>query len=119
MNGQIQYDPPSAVTPVPTPTIVAGSDACHFLAPVRCGRRRTDQFGHLELTTERLRFHGPIDLNFPWSDVSGVARDGRDIIVSLKQHQRRMLRFSCYTIGEAAAGADVALRLAALSVSTV
>src|SRR5688572_5080249 len=58
VNGQIQYDPPSAVTPVPTAAIVAGRDACHFLAPVRCGRRRTDQFGHLELTTERLRFHG-------------------------------------------------------------
>jgi hypothetical protein len=85
---------------------------CHFLSPVRCGRRRVDQIGHLELTTDWLKFCGAMDTSLAWSEIAGVERAGREIVVSLVD-SRRLLRFACHTLNEAARGAVIARHLAA------
>jgi hypothetical protein len=99
-----------AVDPLPP------GEQCHFAIPVRFGRRRGDQIGHVELTTSWLKFHGALDMSVVWSEVSSVERDGRDIIVSLLD-SRRVLRFCCHSAEEAARGASVAQHLVAGTVS--
>jgi hypothetical protein len=89
---------------------------CHFATPVRFGRRRGDQIGHVELTGGRLKFHGALDLSVVWSEVTAIERDGRDIIVSLAD-SRRVLRFCCHSAEEAARGASVARHLVAGTLS--
>ena len=91
-------------------------EQCHFATPVRFGRRRSDQIGHLELTSGRLKFHGALDISVVWSEVSSIERDGRDILVSLAD-SRRVLRFCCHSAEEAARGATVARHLVAGTVS--
>ena len=86
-------------------------DACHFICPVRFGRRRSDQYGHLVLTTGWLKFRGPLDVSLAWSEVASVRRDGREIVVSV-QESRRILRFSCHSLAEAARGGVLAEHLA-------
>lgn len=86
-------------------------DRCHFFTPVRFGRRRGDQIGHLELTSGWVKFHGALDLSVVWTEVANVERVGRDIIVSLVD-SHRVLRFSCHALEEAARGAVVARHLA-------
>jgi hypothetical protein len=85
---------------------------CHFLAPVRCGRRGADRIGHLELTSDWLKFCGPSDVNVTWTEIAGIERVGREIVVSLV-NSRRLLRFACQTLNEAARGAVIARYLAA------
>jgi hypothetical protein len=82
----------------------------HFVTPVRFGRRRSDQCGHLELTNARLRFHGALDVGVAWSEVESVDRVGPEIVVSLVTSQR-VLRFSCYAAAEAARGMLIAQHL--------
>jgi hypothetical protein len=82
-------------------------ECCHFVTPVRFGRRRADQFGHLELTTSWLRFHGALDVSVVWPAIAGVQRTGRDVMVSLVD-SRRVLRFCCHALSEAARAAVVA-----------
>jgi hypothetical protein len=94
---------PSADAPDPLPA----GDTCHFLCAVRFGRRRSDQFGHLLLTSGWLKFRGPLDVTVTWGEVSVVKRDGREIVVGLKE-SRRVLRFSCHSLQEAARGAVIA-----------
>ena len=86
-------------------------DRCHFVCPVRFGRRRADQVGHLVLTSGRLQFRGALDVSVAWSEVSDVRRDGREIVISL-QDSRRVLRFSCQSLKEAVAGGAIAGHLA-------
>jgi hypothetical protein len=86
-------------------------NACHFFTPVRFGRRRSDQIGHLELTQTWLKFHGALDVSVVWSEVGAVQRNGRDIVVSLVD-SKRLLRFSCHALSEAARGAVIATHLA-------
>jgi hypothetical protein len=86
-------------------------DACHFVSPVRFGRRRADQFGHLVLTSRWLKFRGALDVSVAWSEVSSVRRDGREIVVKLHD-SRRVLRFSCQSLSEAAQGSVIAEHLA-------
>lgn len=86
-------------------------ERCHFVTPVRFGRRRSDQYGHLELTSNRVRFHGALDVSVVWSEVATVDRAGREIVISLV-NSRRVFRFSCHAMGEAAHGALLAHRLA-------
>lgn len=83
----------------------------HFVTPVRFGRRRSDQCGHLELTNARLRFHGALDVGVAWSEVESVDRAGHEIVVSLAT-SRRVLRFSCYAATEAARATLIAKQLA-------
>jgi hypothetical protein len=98
------------VPTVKAPDPLAPGDACHFAAPVRFGRRRVDQYGHVVLTTGWLKFRGTQDVSVAWDEVADVQRAGREIVVSLEQ-SRRLLRFSCYSIGEAARGGVIAQHL--------
>ena len=93
------------VTPLPP------DDRCHFLCPVRFGRRRSDQFGHLLLTSGWLRFRGALDLSVAWSEVSSVQRSGCEVIVNLRD-SAKALRFGCHTLEESARGAVTAEYLA-------
>lgn len=95
---------------VPSIERLPAGQCCHFTAPVHCGRRRNDRLGHIELTSSWLRFHGALDLSIVWSEVESVARDGRDIVVSLVGRRRR-LRFCCHSSDEAARGAATARHL--------
>ena len=45
-------------------------DPCHFATPVRFGRRRTDQVGHLVFTSAWLRFRGTVDFAVAWEMAS-------------------------------------------------
>jgi hypothetical protein len=95
---------------VPSVDPLPAGERCHFAAPVRFGRRRGDQIGHVELTTSWLKFHGALEMSVVWSEVASIERDGRDILVSLLE-SRRVLRFCCHSAEEAARGASVARHL--------
>ena len=86
-------------------------DTCHFVSPVRFGRRRADQFGHLLLTSGWLKFRGAVDVSVAWGEIGSARRDGRDFVVALHD-SRRVLRFSCHSHTEAAVGAVIAEHLA-------
>lgn len=92
---------------VPSVDRLPAGEHCHFATPVRFGRRRADQIGHVELTSSWLKFHGALDMNVVWSEVARVEREGRDILVSLLE-SRRVLRFCCHSAEEAARGTSVA-----------
>jgi hypothetical protein len=85
-------------------------DVCHFAMPVRFGRRRTDQFGHLELTDGWLKFRAALDVSVAWSEVAQVHRTGREVIVTLAD-STRLLRFWCPCISDAARAAVLAEHL--------
>lgn len=108
MSGQNQYD--QSVTAHPYPTL-ALEDECYFEAPVRFGRRKADQVGHLSLTRRWLRFKGALDLSVAWSEVSSVHRVGADIVMTMHASDKAM-RFSCQSVEEAERAAPVAERLA-------
>jgi hypothetical protein len=93
---------------------LAPDDVCHFVTPVRFGRRRADQFGHLSLTSGWLKFRGALDISVAWTEIADVQRAGRDIIVSLHD-SKRVLRFSCNAISEAAQAGVLAQHLVAIS----
>jgi hypothetical protein len=95
---------------------LAPGDVCHFAAPVRFGRRRADQFGHLSLTSGWLKFRGALDLSVAWTEVASVQRTGREIIVSL-HNSKRVLRFLCHSASEAGRAGVLARHLADVSVS--
>jgi hypothetical protein len=97
-----------------SPDTLSAGDTCHFVCPVRFGRRRNDQYGHLVLTRARLKFRGALDMSVAWSEVASVERAERELIVGL-QDSRRMLRFSCHTFDEAARGGVIAAELAGLA----
>jgi hypothetical protein len=99
-------DLPKVKPPDPLPP----GDECHFVTPVRFGRRRLDQYGHLVLTSGWLKFRGTIDVSISWSEVADVQCAGREIVVSL-QDSRRLFRFSCHSEGEAACGFLIAQHL--------
>jgi hypothetical protein len=90
---------------------LAPGDQCHFATPVRFGRRRCDQYGHMLLTTTWLKFRGTLDLSVTWSEIGDVQRAAREMVVSL-QDSRRLLRFSCHSEAEAARGVVIAQHLA-------
>ena len=72
----------------------------YVAAPVRCGRRRHDEVGHLELTNLRLRIHAAIDVNIAWNDVAGIEHADRDMVVSIRD-RRQKYRFCFHTCEEA------------------
>jgi hypothetical protein len=94
---------PVAVAPDP----LAHGDICHFVAPVRFGRRRADQYGHLVLTAGWLKFRGTQDMSVTWDELADAQRAGREIVVSFAG-SRRLLRFACHSAAEAARGAVIA-----------
>ena len=115
MSGQIQYGIAEAPTSGQTgPTALRLQDECHFTTAVRFGRRKTDQVGHLQLTTLWLKFHGALDVAISWSEVEAVERDGRELVVSLRG-TRRTLRFWCQSDDDASRGFVVGNHLSALA----
>ena len=100
-------DLPAAKPPDP----LAPGDTCHYVTPVRFGRRRSDQYGHLVLTGGWMKFRGTLDVSVSWSEVARVDRVSREVVISLED-SRRMLRFSCHSEAEAARGALLARHLA-------
>lgn len=90
---------------------LAPGDTCHYSAPARLGRRRSDQFGHLILTRGWLKFRGAQDVSLAWSEVSDMQRAGSELIVSLHD-SKRVLRFTCQNISEAARAGVLAQYLA-------
>ena len=96
---------------VKAPDPLARGDECHFVAPVRFGRRRIDQYGHVVLTSGWLKFRGTIDVSLAWSEVKDVQRAAREIVVSLHD-SRRLFRFSCHSEVEATRGVLIAQHLA-------
>lgn len=141
MNGQIQYGLFRPMTSAPTPGAAnldlpctdardladaisrdqlpvvttierrPAGDVCHFAAPVRFGRRRTDQFGHLELTRASLTFRAALDVSVAWSEIAQVRRTGREVEITLA-HSTRLLRFWCPCLTDAACAALLAEHLA-------
>jgi hypothetical protein len=95
---------------VKPPDPIAPGDTCHYVVPVRFGRRRSDQYGHLVLTGGWLKFRGTLDVSVSWSEIARVERARREIVVSLED-SRRLLRFSCHSEGEAARGVLLARHL--------
>jgi hypothetical protein len=115
VSGQIQYGPGDGPTCLQTPpTALQGRDECHFSTPVRFGRRKTDQVGHLVLTTLSLTFHGTVDVTMSWTGVARADAADRDIVIAL-QGTRRILRFCCHGHDEATRGAAIANHLAGLA----
>ena len=96
---------------VQPPDPLAPGDECHFVTPVRFGRRRADQYGHLVLTSGWLKFRGTSDVSVAWGEVAEVERAHREIVISL-QDSRRLLRFSCHSEAEATRGFLIAKHLA-------
>jgi hypothetical protein len=90
---------------------LAPGDQCHFVTPVRFGRRRSDQYGHVLLTSGWLKFRGTLDLSVTWSEIADVQRVGREMVIAL-QDSRRLLRYSCHSEAEAARGVVIAQHLA-------
>jgi len=90
---------------------LAPGDQCHFVTPVRFGRRRSDQYGHVLLTSGWLKFRGTLDLSVTWSEIAEVQRAAREMVIAL-QDSRRLLRFSCHSESEAARGVVIAQHLA-------
>ena len=96
---------------IPGVESLAVGDECHFSAPVRFGRRKVDQVGHLLLTAGWLKFRGTFDISLTWSEVGIVQRAGRDVVVAVAG-SRRVLRFCCGSIDEAARASVIAEHLA-------
>lgn len=89
-------------------------DPCHLATPVRFGRRRTDQVGHLLFTSSWLRFRGTVDFAVPWVEVASVVQTGPDLVVSL-HGTGRTLRFCCHSDAEATRAKATAVHLTALA----
>jgi hypothetical protein len=92
---------------VATNEALPAGDVCHFATPVRFGRRRSDQFGHLELTNSWLKFRAALDLSVAWSQVGHVHRAGREVDATLVD-STRPLRFWCPCLTDAARAAVLA-----------
>ncbi len=102
-----QHDVPVVASSEP----LAPGDQCHMSMPVRFGRRRSDQFGHMLMTSGWLKFRGASDMSVTWTEVADVQRAGCEVIVSL-QDSNRVLRFACHTVTEAARAGVLAQHLA-------
>ena len=109
--GQIARD---ALPVVASNEPLAPGDVCHFVTPVRFGRRRADQFGHLSLTSGWLKFRGTLDISVAWTEVAAIQRAGRDLIISLHD-SKRVLRFLCHSESEAARAGVLAQHLAGMA----
>jgi hypothetical protein len=116
MSGRIQYERDGTATPLQTAAAPGEDDRSHLTLPVRFGRRRTDQVGHLVFTSAWLQFRGTIDMSIPWREVSRVEQRDADLVVSLHGTQRT-LRFSCQADVDAARASVMATHLTALAQS--
>ena len=111
VSGQIQYGRAEVPNSLQTlPATPPAPDDCHFVMPVRFGRRKSDQVGHLVMTTSWLKFRGTVDVSVLWTDVADIQHTESDVIISLHDGDRR-LRFSCRDADEATRGAAIARHL--------
>jgi hypothetical protein len=101
---------------VQTESFFDDGDRCHLTTPVRFGRRRTDQVGHLLLTSQWLQFRGTVNLNISWDEVGEIEDSGRDLVLSLRG-SGRTVRFCCQTDEEAQRANITARHLIALAQS--
>jgi hypothetical protein len=92
---------------VATDDSLPAGNVCHFASPVRFGRRRADQCGHLELTSSWLKFRAVIDVSVVWSEIADVQRTGREVIVTLAD-STKPLHFWCPSMTDAARAAVLA-----------
>jgi hypothetical protein len=116
VSGQIQYEPGEVATPLRTANPLREDDREHLTLPVRFGRRRTDQVGHLRFSNGWLHFRGTVDLSVSWSEIARVDHAGEDLVVSL-QGTQRTLRFSCQSVDDAQRACVTAAHLTALAQS--
>jgi hypothetical protein len=93
---------------------LSGDDSSHLTIPVRFGRRKTDQVGHLVFAGTSLRFHGTVDMRIAWSEVSRIDHAAQDLVVSFHGTQRTM-RFCCQSEEEALQASVLGAHLAALA----
>ena len=114
MSGQIQYERQGTATPLQTAGAMAEDGRPHLSLPVRFGRRKTDQVGHLVFTVDSLQFRGTVDISLSWSEVSRVEHANSDLVVSLYGTERT-LRFSCQSPGDAVHGSVSGSHFAALA----
>lgn len=112
MTAQNQYVPVTRTTS--GETRAAAEDQSQLTIPVRFGRRKTDQVGHLLFTARALLFHGTVDLRIVWSEVSRVEHVGPDLVVAFHASQRTM-RFVCQSEEDALRASVVGAHLAALA----
>jgi hypothetical protein len=117
VSGQIQYGPAENPTSLQTaPNVPAGVDEDHFTIPVRFGRRKTDQVGHLVLTTAALNFRGTVDMSVLWTQVARIDRADTELVIALYE-TRRILRFCCFGEEEAARASAIGNHLVGLAQS--
>jgi hypothetical protein len=115
VSGQIQYGPCSVTTPLQTATPVDDGRR-HLELPVRFGRRKTDQVGHLVFTSAWLQFRGTVDVSISWSEVARIDHTGPDLVVFLHGTQRT-LQFCCQSNDDAVRACVTATHLTALAQS--
>ena len=84
--------------------------------PVRFGRRKTDQVGHLLLTSQWLQFHGTVDISISWGEVAAIEHPGADLVVLLTG-TNRTVRFCCQSDEDAQRAGVTARHLTALAQS--
>src|SRR5688572_11930707 len=65
VTAQNQYVPADRATSSETPAL-PGDESSHLTIPVRFGRRKTDQVGHLIFAGRSLLFHGTVDMRISW-----------------------------------------------------
>jgi hypothetical protein len=113
VTAQNQYVPADRATSGETPAL-PGDELSHLAIPVRFGRRKTDQVGHLIFAGRSLLFHGTVDMRISWSEVSRIDHTGRDLVVAFHGTQRTM-RFCCQSDEEAMQAGVLGAHLAAIA----
>jgi hypothetical protein len=88
---------------------VLGTDRCHFWTPAFLPDR-VEAGGKLFFTEHRVVFVGGGVTSVPWSGVTRVARDGRDLVLVVPSRDAAY-RFRCNAFSEALRGRFVADRL--------
>jgi hypothetical protein len=115
VSGQIQYGRIDDATSAETRAAARSApESCHHRIAVRFGRRKTDQVGHLVMSTDWLKFQGRVDLQVSWGEIATVQQAGEDLIVALHDTPR-VLRFCCAGPEEAARATVVGRHLAELA----
>lgn len=94
---------------VTTASALMPGDVCHFVEPVRQGRRRSDRYGQILLTTHWLKFAGTSDLSIAWTQVTDVERAEDDLVITTAD--RRSMRFAFTTSEDAARAGVIAAHL--------
>ena len=90
---------------------VLGADRCHFWTPAFLPDK-VEASGKLFFTEHRFVFVGGGVTSVPWSSVSRLARDGRDLVMAVPSRDA-VYRFRCNAFSESLRGRFVADHLIA------